>query len=193
MRLPPAILAIGLGCLAIASCAPAAEDDTPVDVQPPAHLETPSLSAVQVSGEGLEIAAPERISLPFGVSRTKAENAVIAAIGEPVSRQANDECGAGPMQFATFAGGLTLNFQDGKLAGWTIQRDEDDLGFATVRGIGVGSTEADLASAYAVRKIAGSTLGDEFTSQGGVNGFLSDRGGMKQVESLYAGTNCFFR
>ena len=121
------------------------------------------------------------------------EQAVVSRMGEPVSRLANQECGAGPMQFTSFAGGLTLNFQNGAFAGWALERSEEDKGFTTARGIGVGSQEAALKAAYAVERIEGSTLGDEFTSAGGINGFLSDRGSGKQVESLYAGTNCFFR
>ncbi len=155
--------------------------------------ETAAASRVGVSGEGLEISGADVKQVAFGARRAEAERAVIAVIGEPVSRQSNDECGAGPMQFTSFAGGLTLNFQNDMLAGWMIERDEDDRGFATSKEIGVGSSEADLKSAYAVENLPGSTLGDEFMSDAGVNGFLSDRGGTKQVESLYGGTNCFFR
>ncbi len=90
-------------------------------------------SRVHTLGTGLEIAGPGAQKLAFGQERAVVEQAVVSRMGEPVSRLANQECGAGPMQFTSFAGGLTLNFQDGAFAGWALERSEEDKGFATAR------------------------------------------------------------
>lgn len=131
---------------------------------------------------------------PYGIAKSK----VIAMLEEigPVHQNSNEECGAGPMQFASSAAtGLTANFQDGQLVGWFF--DGDAKAARTARYISVGSTRSDLEAAMPVEMQPDSTLGVEFFSGSGetgfIGGFLSDDGENAMVESLYSGTNCFFR
>ena len=113
-----------------------------------------------------------------------------------VDQSNNEECGAGPMDFvSSSATGLTLNFQEGQLVGWFF--DGDGKLARTAQDITVGSTRSDLEAALPIEMQTDSTLGIEFFSGSGENGFiagfLSDESKNATVESLYSGTNCFFR
>ncbi|WP_424429529.1 hypothetical protein, partial [Parasphingorhabdus sp.] len=82
----------------------------------------------------------------------------------PVYRNANEECGAGPMvQVASHATGLTLNFQQDRLVGWFF--DGDARLARTARGISVGSSREALEKAMPVEMEPDSTLGIEFFSR----------------------------
>ena len=74
-----------------------------------------------------------------------------------------------------------------------LRGDGQSADIATAEGIDLASSEAELAAAYEVEMIADSTLGEEFTTPAGIFGFLTGEGAQKEVESLHAGTNCFFR
>lgn len=106
----------------------------------------------------------------------------------------NEECGAGPMKFVTF-GDLTLNFQNDKFVGWFVDGPNPVL--KTREVVGVGSIKGTAEAQMPVDIQEDSTLGIEFLSNRGENSFIggfltaSDENGM--IESLYAGTNCFFR
>ena len=120
----------------------------------------------------------------FGVTRDEAEAAATQLFGEPAGRDSNDECGAGAMEFTHWAS-MTLNFQDGAFAGWSVHHPNDiptAFGLSTV----TPRTEAMVLSGFALDPE--STLGEEFTVRG-ISGLLGKEG----VESLWAGTNCIFR
>lgn len=136
----------------------------------------------------------EDMSFPYGAEKTK----VIAMLERfgPVYQNGNDECGAGPMvQVFSHATGLTLNFQEDQLVGWYF--DGDGKTVRTAQNITVGSPRVDLEKAMSVEMEPESTLGIEFFSRlgetGYIGGFLSDESENAVVESLYSGTNCFFR
>lgn len=61
----------------------------------------------------------------------------------------------------------------------------------TASGIGIGSTRADLESAYAAR-VARSTLGAEF-SAGGLAGLLASERPDAPIINLWAGEACLAR
>ncbi|QJB68669.1 hypothetical protein [Parasphingorhabdus halotolerans] len=114
----------------------------------------------------------------------------------PVDQNANEECGAGPMDFVTLSSaGLSVNFQDDKIVGWFLDGTITTL--KTEEGIGIGSTRAELEKAMTIEMQPDSTLGIEFYAPrpdgGFIGGFLTGDGMDAKVESLYAGTNCFFR
>lgn len=93
------------------------------------------------------------------------------------------------MDFAAF-GPVTLNFVDGKLAGWKAERGDN---IVTSDGIRLGITIDDIRDERPVETID-STLDGEFAytvPDGGTIGGFADKAGT--VLSLYAGTNCFFR
>lgn len=162
----------------------------------PSEAETPPATAQQagglaIEGEGLRVfdaegAAP---ALPFGTPQETVITAVNATTGGAAPEQsANEECGQGPVQFAQYANGLQLLFQEGEFKGWLL----DEAGLTTADGIGVGTSRADLNAARPVEIDPQSSLGIEFTA-GDISGFLTAADGSGTVESLYAGDTCFFR
>lgn len=168
----------------------AATETAPVAaVEPAAPARTEGGLAIE--GEGLRIfdATGAARALPFGTPQATVIAAVTATTGGMAPEQGtNAECGAGPTQFARYADGLQLLFQDEKFAGWFL----DSPGLTTADGVGVGTTRATLDSARTVTLTPDSTLGIEF-SAGDMGGFLTADGAAGAVESLYAGLTCFFR
>lgn len=140
-----------------------------------------------LDGEGLRMVIPSGATrlIGFGSERQVVENAIGRALGKGGTRSANAECGAGPMQFSALDG-FTLNFQNGKFVGWSI---DGTLGLTTIDGMGVGSNRAVLEQSRTITMVD-STLGEEFSS-GGIGGFLDEEGDI--VTMLYAGTQCFYR
>jgi hypothetical protein len=192
---------IGAAALALAACSGSEETAGSSEL---ALQETPNLPAepagvVRLRGDGIEVTGPLGTMLTFGSPRETVEAELASAMGEARDVGTNAECGAGPVAFTEYPGGLTLNFQEGALVGWSLRDDDNDDGdgqsadIATAEGIDLASSEAELATAYEVEMIADSTLGEEFTTPAGIFGFLTGEGAQKEVESLHAGTNCFFR
>jgi len=136
----------------------------------------------------------ENMGFPYGTAKTKV--VVMLEHFGPVHQNRNEECGAGPMDSASsFATGLTANFQDGELVGWFY--DGDGKWAQTAHDITVGSTRSALEQAMPFEMQTDSTLGIEFFSGSGeagfIGGFLTDDSENATIESLYSGTNCFFR
>ncbi|WP_428152245.1 hypothetical protein [Brevundimonas sp.] len=170
---------------------PAAEPATPATA-PVEGAATPAQSAggLAIEGEGLRLfdATGAARAIPFGTPQATAIAAVAASVGGAAPQvTTNEECGAGPTQFAQFSNGLQLLFQNETFQGWFI----DKAGLTTVDGVGVGSTRAALEESGTVAMTPDSTLGAEF-SLGEMGGFLSAPTG-GEVDSLYAGLTCFFR
>ncbi len=115
----------------------------------------------------------------------KAEVLAVATrrFGEP-RLERNDECGEGPMEFATIRG-LTLSFQEGRFVGWSLAEKLPDLG--TRGGVGIRSPKSMLRGAKIDRE---STLGPEFDLDG-VGGLLDSE--EREVIALWAGSTCHFR
>lgn len=150
-----------------------------------------------VAADGLRLRPPgkgETVSVPFGTSRGQAVSAVFEQTEMDGISTANDECGAGPMEFVAF-GDLILNFQNGVFVGWFI--DGASPVVKTPEAVGIGSIRETAEAQMPVVMQPDSTLGNEFLSDRGadgfIGGFLSGTEGNAVVESLYAGTNCFFR
>lgn len=189
---------IGAAALALAGCGESAPEGA-AEGSDRAMQETPNLPAdpagvVRLRGDGLEVTGPLGTMLTFGSLRTPVEVELAKVLGEARDAGTNTECGAGPIAFTEYPGGLTLNFQEGALVGWSLRDDEGEgADIATTEGIALDSSEAELAAAYEVEMMEGSTLGEEFTTPDGINGFLTGEGAQREVESLHAGTNCFFR
>lgn len=165
--------------------APAAEAAAPA-----AEPSAPAQAGLAIEGEGLRIfdASGAARAIPFGTPQATALAAVAASVGGAAPEvTTNEECGAGPIQFAQFADGIQLLFQGETFQGWFLR----EPGLTTVNGIGVGSTRAALNEAFTVEMVPDSTLGFEFTA-GELGGFLTADGAAGTVESLYAGLTCFF-
>lgn len=130
----------------------------------------------------------------FAAGQKEVEAALTRVLGASSGGGRNGECGAGPMDFTEFPGGLTAHFQDGRLVGWNWHDAPDGAASAsgTVRLAGEVQLGAPRESAAAVPGFApveGSTLGEEFALGDAVGGFVEDG----RVAMLYAGTQCFFR
>lgn len=143
-----------------------------------------------VDAEGLHVVAGATPRpLPFGLPQERVL-AVLQAFRGPADRGTNSECGAGPLDYAVWADGLTLHFQDGRFAGWALDGRAEGA-HSTRSGIGPGSTRRELEAAYNSR-IEQSSLGTEFTA-GGISGILHGAGGEARITDMWAGLSCVFR
>ena len=189
--------------LALAACTPErerrAEAPEPAAASAPRRATAPApnrpsalakLPDVAVEGEGLRFITGTSVrSLPFGIRR-EALLAVLEASRSPADSGTLSECGAGPLDYAAWADGLTLYFQDGRFAGWALDGRAEGA-HATATGIGPGSTRPALDAAYNP-KVEQSTLGTEFRA-GDLSGLLDGQGPNARVTDLWAGVSCAFR
>lgn len=169
----------------------AAESATPA-AAPAEAAPTPAQSAggLAIEGEGLRLfdATGAARAIPFGTPQATAIAAVAASVGGAAPQvTTNEECGAGPIQFAGFSNGLQLLFQNETFQGWFI----DEAGLTTADGMGVGSTRASVEGSRTIEMVADTTLDGEFSS-GDIGGFLTAET-PPTVSALYAGLTCFFR
>lgn len=187
----------------LAACSPASTPEQPAATATAAAPAAPAASSaappaadkplLNLTGDGLAVVDPKSGSsrpLPFGVAETTAREVVTAVRGMAISDGRNDECGAAALTFAEFPGGLTVWFQDGRFAGWALG-DHATPDLATAAGLRVGSTRAELDSAYTA-KVSRTTLGQEFQA-GEISGVLSAPGAPGRVTALWAGVSCVFR
>lgn len=146
--------------------------------------------ALRLTATGLRVeggAAGEHV-IPYGAAKAE----VIAALkfrGQP-SLETNDDCGAGPTEFATWPNGLSLLFQHGEFLGWSIDDASSDV--ALVDGTRMGMTLAQMRTRATVT-VEQSTLGEEFSTADGVSGILDVAGEQGHVTALWAGLSCVFR
>lgn len=158
--------------------------------------QSPKSSAVlALDSKGLQV-----VNSSTGSTRTLAfgmkENEVVTILknlrGKPRNSGVNKECGAGALGFASWADGLTLQFNKGRFAGWSVDGSSKGANkLTTISGIGTGSTRTQLNKAYTV-KVSRSSLGTEF-SAGSLGGLLSGNKSTDRVTTLWSGTTCFFR
>ncbi len=176
------------GCSAEPGTAPAGQTST----EAPADMITEDAGGIRLSGDGVRTTGRSGVELPFSSSRDAVEIAVTDALGAPEGRSRNDECGAGPMETTTYLNGVILNFQNGFLVGWFLRAPTNLDRATTPEGIGVGSPISDARKVYTIAPIPESTLGREFATDEGIGMFLGDESD-DDIDSLYAGVNCFFR
>lgn len=139
---------------------------------------------VELRGDGIT-AGPE--SFYFAAGQNEVESALARTLGTASDAGENGECGAGPIAYASYPGGLTVNFQNGSLVGW-FWRDASEA--ISVSGDNrIGTPRADIEALNGFVMIEDSTLGEEFAMGDRIGGFFD--GGA--VSSFYAGTQCFFR
>ena len=130
---------------------------------------------------------PDNGHIDFGRTQASAIASASKVIGAgPANVAPNFECGAGPLQIATWDQGMTLLFQNGDFVGWVAT----SRGFATGTGIAIGQTRQQIeTAALTVRE---TTLGWEFDA-GGVFGLFEQPDANAKVTTLWSGTTCFFR
>lgn len=130
----------------------------------------------------------------FAAGQAEVEAALAKAVGPALRSGSNAECGAGPITFTDFPGGLTAHFQEQRLVGWNwhLAQDGDLPGNGTVKLTGdvqLGSPRSAVQAASGYVPVDGSTLGEEFALGDRIGGFIE----ADKVAMLYAGTQCFFR
>jgi hypothetical protein len=146
--------------------------------------------AIALEGEGLRALDPQNghaTQLPFGLEEATTITALTAAFGRPDTITTNSECGEGPLKSASWSKGLTVYFQDGKFVGWGGAVD-----LKTADGIGFGSTRAELDAAYSP-KVEETSLGTEFTTDGGMSGILESAAKDAAISEIWAGMTCIAR
>ena len=191
--------------LLLGACQPAAapiDDPAVIKADPAARAVARKAEAAEAAltldAKGLRLvdtATGSTSLLAFGTPRATAEAAVGKIAGVIDDSSSNDECGAGPMQFARYDG-LTLNYQDGKFVGWNLMNEAGAPVYTTMSGIGIGTTRAKASESVTIMSVEGSTLGEEFsigTGDAVIGGLFAKAGATAPIDSLYAGTNCFFR
>lgn len=191
--------------LLLAACKPAespVDDAAKIKADPAAQAVAQKADIAEavltLDAEGLRIVTPTTgatVLLAFDSPRASAEAAVGKIAGAIDEKTSNEECGAGPMQFARYDG-LTLNYQDGNFVGWNLMNEAGAPVYTTTSGIGIGTTRAKASESVTIAPVVGSTLGEEFTIGEGdtvMGGIFAKAGPTAPVDSLYAGTNCFFR
>ena len=152
--------------------------------------------ALAVDGEGLRLFNPATGSarpLPFGTAQADVMTAL--ALRGPPGTGRQEECGAGPLDFAAWPDGLKLYFQSSKLVGWALDgRAANPAGppaLGTAASIGPGSTRAEPEAAH-VATVTQSSLGTEFVS-GDMAGVLDGRGPQAKITDMWAGAACVMR
>jgi hypothetical protein len=184
-------LVVSLAALALAGCDSGQVPSPAERQQGEAPVQAAAPNVVELRGEGLS-AGPE--AFYFAAGQSEVEAALAEALGAPLRSGENPECGAGPITFTDFAGGLTAHFQEGRLVGWNwhLAQDGDRPASGVVKLAGevqVGAARSILEAAPGFAPVEGSTLGEEFALGGKIGGFVKG----DAVEMLYAGTQCFFR
>jgi len=182
------LLALGLAACDRAAPAPdAANAAAPATAAAANAMAAPPRAgqeAVTLEGEGLRLAQG---SLPFGAPQAQAIQSVTQALGAPPGEQGvNEECGQGPVAYATWPGQLSLSFQEGHFVGWDSRGS-----LADANGIRIGSTRAELDAA-SDPDITESSLGTEF-ALGNVGGVLESPAPTARITNLWAGSVCIFR
>jgi len=185
-----ALVVLG-AAVALAAC-DSGEVPSPAERQKGEAASAPlAANAVALRSDGLTAGSE---AFYFAAGQKEVEAALSRSLGTALRSGENPECGAGPVTFTDFAGGLTAHFQDGRLVGWNWHLPQD--GDATATGtvslpgkVQVGSARTVLEAAPGFARVEGSTLGEEFALGQAIGGFVED----DKVEMLYAGTQCFFR
>ncbi len=160
--------------------------------QPPDGPAAPA-AKLAVDGEGLRFFSSTNGSAsPVGFGRPQAEVlAVLEGVRGAAGRGVNADCGAGPVDYANWADGLSLVFQQGKFVGWGLDgRATGAIG--TASGIGPGSTRAELDDAYGDVTVTKTSLGEEFAG-GGIQGVLDGPDAQAKITDLWAGVSCVAR
>ncbi|MBV7260131.1 aspartate-semialdehyde dehydrogenase [Erythrobacter crassostreae] len=176
---------IGFAALSLAAC-DSSNVPSPAERQAGAAPAIAPVDETLVSlrGDGLAAGAE---AFYFAAGQNEVTTALSATLGAQTGGGPMLECGAGPMENASFPDGLTVNFKDGIFVGWFHNNGSDQIAVDGEFSIGAARSDVEALPGFAL--IEGSTLGEEFA--------LGDRiGGLFEgdaVSTLYAGTQCFFR
>lgn len=173
-----------LAGLALAACDSGSVPSPTERSGPQAAEQQVDANAVVLRSDGLNAGAE---AFFFAAGQNEVQAALSRTLGEPGDSGENSECGAGPLAYADYPGGLTVHFQDGGLVGWNW--DEQSPAISTWGGLAIGADRASIEALDGYAAIEESTLGEEFALGDRLGGFFEDGA----LAMLYAGTQCFFR
>lgn len=148
---------------------------------------SPPIVFLLLDGEGLrsvEATSGATRALPFGAASGEITAFVERTRGRPPQEEGPSPCGG---TFATWDGGLSLRFVEGRFVGWST----NEPGLTTAGGLGVGTTLVEAESVYVLERFR-SSLGWEFTA-GGLAGVLDGGDPSSRVLVLWAGEVCLGR
>ena len=171
-------------------------------------IESESTHALILTSNALQIINKETGSIaeiPFGKPFDQMIEIVNNILqSKPKSIGINGECGAGPLKMATWNNGLTIVFQNKKsmsetpetdlsFAGWFVGSNSENFpNISTMAGISIGSTRAEMESAYVIT-VSKSSLGYEFSTSSGLFGIFDGPGKQAKITNLWSGVSCNFR
>lgn len=169
--------------LALAACD---SGNVPPPGTEPLRPSTPQVEADEVvlTADGLTAGSE---AFYFAAGQNEVEAAIARALGKASDSGTNEECGAGPIAYSTYPGGLTVNFQEGSLVGWFWGDAAENIELAG--DITIGAPRAEIESEDGFAMIDDSTLGEEFSLGDRIGGFFEG----DRLSMLYSGTQCFFR
>ena len=145
---------------------------------------------LQSDGLGFFVGGSSIRQMPFGSPVTAVRTAVTATLGRLVATSL-PECGQGPRTEASH-GGFSLLFDGGRFVGWTDQGRSGQR-LTTGDGLGIGSTLAVLRRSLGTVTVSASSLGVEWSVEGGLSGLLAGRLNGSTVTVISGGETCFFR
>lgn len=183
---PPVVAAAVDPAPPVVPQAPAASSEPVVPSQPPAAAEW----LLALDGEGLRIfnsnTGASRL-IAFGDDAKLSMDTLGRVLGEsPPAPVNNEEC---QIAFARWSNGLTVWSSGPRFVGWSVTPGSSTL--ATASGLKIGSSRADLESAYDA-KVAETSLGTEFIA-GTLAGLLDSPRPDAKVSNLWAGETCIAR
>lgn len=167
------------------------EPGTPPSAKP-STTKPSSAPRLTVDGDGLRwFLQPSGSARPIAFGSPQA--GVIAsmeAVRGVADRGTNQDCGAGPAEYATWSDGLSLVFQKNRFIGWSLSNRAKGT-VTTAAGVGPGSTRAELESAYSAA-VSKTSLGYEF-SAGAIHGVLDGSSASARITDMWAGVSCAAR
>ena len=176
---------IGIAAFVLAGCDSGGVPSSADRLDNPAGVSDQAVpSGVSLGNDSLSVGGE---AFYFAAGQTEVEAALARSLGKASDSGEMAECGAGPMWSSTYAGGLTVNFQNGALAGWLLDAQGDDT--VLEKGIAIGAPRGEVESMSGFAMIEDSTLGEEFVVGDELAGFFEDG----KVSMLYSGLQCFFR
>lgn len=183
---PPSAVGPAPAVPAAAAPSPAASSKAPAPVASDAAADW----LLALDGEGLRI-----INRNTGVSRLIAfggdAKQSMESLGRVLVETApasveNEEC---RVDFARWSNGLTVWSSQSRFTGWSVTPGSSTI--STASGVKIGSTRAELESAYDA-EIMESSLGTEFLA-GGLAGLLDSPRPDAKISNLWAGETCIAR
>ncbi|AIZ63595.1 hypothetical protein PK28_07640 [Hymenobacter sp. DG25B] len=204
--------------LALASCqsnpevtqvptAPAPQPKLATGSALPADTATPQRASEMKQSVALTSNALQLVAQPSGstteIPLGMPQEELVALLNKVLAQKVasvgiNSECGVGPLKMATWGNGLTVAFQQKKagnwlFAGWSVGAPAGTSPKpTTMAGVGIGSTRAELESAYVIKRMK-TSLGQEFSTADGLYGILDGPGPEARITSMWSGVSCVFR